>query len=211
MDSFLSAAILINADNTSPCSLKLTCFLGISCVTLILSGWGLVGRSIMHPWARFRRDVNMTQAAVGATLNIDRLSVIRYEQGMFGHLSDELVDQLTELYKVDPDLLIMEYRGYQRLTRLEFKEHHQPWQVLTGYTGRKHPLIYYRLNVANLSRNGLCKGLCLDYGPVSNYEANKARSLPVSLKIASEDMGWDWAYLEGAVSEWRSSGRSSIK
>lgn len=166
----------------------------------------------MHPWTRFRRDVNLTQAAVGNALNIDRLSVIRYEQGMFGHLSDVLIGQLADIYKVDPDLLILEYREYQRLTRLEFKFAGNPsWRYVSGYQGRAHPLIYYRDAAGLLSRNALCRGLCLDYGPVSNYEANKQREIPQAIKVASEDIGWDWAYLESAVLEWRASGRSSLK
>jgi DNA-binding XRE family transcriptional regulator len=165
---------------------------------------------MLHPWAKMRRDVNLTQARVATELNIDRLSVIRYEQGMFGHLSDELVDSLATLYRTDPDLLVLEYRGYQRLKRLEFKERYLSWRYLSGYMGLPHPLIYYR-DANDLSRNGLCKGLCLDYGPVSNYEANKQRSIPEIIKIASDDMGWDWTYLESAVLEWRSSGRSSSR
>jgi len=165
----------------------------------------------MHPWARYRRGVNLTQQQVGQELNIDRLSVIRYEQGMFGHLSDALVDSLSQLYKVDEDLLILEYRGYQREMRQWFAAIYPNWHSLSSYKGTHHPLIYYRTNITSLSRNQLCKGLCLDYGPVSNYEANKQRSLPVSLKIASEDAHWDWAYLESAVNEWRADGRSSLK
>lgn len=208
MDSCLSLAISSNAINSSPCSLKLTCFLGISCVTLISSGIG--GSIMMHPWAKMRRKRNLTQVEVGNILGMDRLSVIRYEQGMFGHLSDSLIDSLSDLYKEDADLLILEYRGYQRLTRLAFAEQYPDWKFVRGYTGLDHPLIYYRNNIG-LSRNALCKGLCLDYGPVSEYEANKQRSLPLSIKVASEDMRWDWTILDSAVSEWRSSGRSSAK
>lgn len=164
-----------------------------------------------HPWAKFRRAANLTQQQVGTMLNIDRLSVIRYEQGMFGHLSDALIDSLSRIYKIDQDLLIMEYRGYQRETRLEFAANHANWRIiLSGYVGTTHPLIHYRL-FYGLSRNALCKGLCLDYGPVSNYEANKARAIPAALVQASEDMHWDYTGLESAVIEWRASGRSSLK
>lgn len=155
-----------------------------------------------------RLAVNLTQQEVGNYLDIDRLSVIRYEQGMFGHLSDELVDSLSQLYRVDQDLLIMEYRGYQREQRLRFKEGHADWRLVKDYKGLKHPLVHYRENYG-LSRNGLCKGLCLDYGPISNYEMNKQRAVPESIKIASVDAHWDWTYLESAVLEWRASGRSS--
>lgn len=165
----------------------------------------------MHPWAKFRRAVNLTQAELGSIIGVERLSIIRYEQGMFGHLSDELIDSISEIFKVDKDLLIMEYRGYQREHRLEFAATHSKWAItLLGYQGLTHPLIYYRM-AEGLSRNQLCKGLCLDYGPISAYEANKQRAVPEIIKIASDDVHWDWTYLEGAVSEWRSSGRSSIK
>lgn len=157
-----------------------------------------------------RREVNLTQAEVGNLLSIERLSIIRYEQGMFGHLSDELLDSLSQIYKVDQDLLIMEYRGYQRESRLEFAAQHTNWrEALRGYEGYTHPLIYYR-EAYELSRNQLCKHLCLDYGPISKYEANVQRALPEALRIASEDMRWDYTGLESAVIEWRASGRSSF-
>jgi hypothetical protein len=156
-----------------------------------------------------RRDVNLTQVEVANIIGVERLSIIRYEQGMFGHLSDEIVDQLGLLYRVDQDLLVMEYRGYQRLKRIQFKEDHRSWrEVLTGYGGLKHPLIAYR-DTYNLSRNALCKALCLDYGPISAYEANKQRTIPEIIRIASEDIYWDYTALESAVLEWRASGRSS--
>lgn len=164
-----------------------------------------------HPWARFRRAANMTQQEVANHLNIDRLSVLRYEQGMFGHLSDELLSSLSQIFKQDETLLLMEYRGYQREQRQEFATTHLAWKyLLSKYDGKLHPLVYYR-NYYELSRNALCKGLCLDYGPVSNYERNVQRAIPDAIKIASEDIRWDYTGLESAVLEWRASGRSSIK
>ena len=203
IDSLRSDAISSNPNNSSPCSLNCTCFFGISCVTLIFMK--------THPWAKFRRAANMTQQQVANHLNIDRLSVLRYEQGMFGHLSDELLSSLSQIFKQDEALLVMEYRGYQREQRLAFAEEHLAWRaVLKDYQGKLHPLIYYR-NYYELSRNALCKGLCLDYGPVSNYEMNKQRTIPAALVQASEDIRWDYTGLESAVLEWRASGRSSLK
>lgn len=165
----------------------------------------------MHPWAKMRRNVNLTQAEVGMRLGVERLSIIRYEQGMFGHLSDPLLESLSRIYGVDKALLIQEYRGFQRVTRQEFKVKHRSWAVvLNEYQGLKHPLIHYR-TYYELSRNGLCKALCLDYGPVAAYERNKQRSIPETLKTASEDIYWDYTGLESAVLEWRASGRSGIK
>lgn len=164
---------------------------------------------MVHPWAKFRRAVNMTQAEVAGITNRERLNIIRLEAGMLGHLSDELIGQLADLYRQDPDLLVMEYRGYQRLQRLEFKSKYKNWRViLDGYQGRTHPLIYYR-EFYEFSRNQLCKALCLDYGPISDYEHNKQRSLPQIIEIAAEDMGWEALHLENAVLEWRRSGRSA--
>lgn len=162
-----------------------------------------------HPWARFRRSSNLTQQQVADALNIERLSVIRYEQGMFNHLSPELLQPLAALYNKPIGTMIHEYRAYQIAQREEFASTHNSWRaVLRGYNGLVHPLIHYR-ETYELSRNGLCKALCLDYSPISEYESNRQRAIPEVLKTASEDMHWDYTGLESAVLEWRSSGRSS--
>jgi len=168
---------------------------------------------VYHPFARHRRNKHLTQVAVADYIgskigSFGRLSVIRLEQGMFGVISDDVLESLSELYDESKDLLEQEYRGYQREQRQEFRLHHPDWRYLSGYQGKLHPLIYYRTQTG-LTRNGLCKGLCLDYGPISDYEHNNQRTIPQIIKIASEDMRWDWTYLEREVLEWRSSGRSS--
>lgn len=163
-----------------------------------------------HPWAVLRRQRGFTQLEIASILGIERLSVIRLEQGMFGHVNKEVLLKLAKVYDAPEGLLLQEYRGFQRETRQHFAATHNDWRLLRNYTGRKHPLIYYR-TYYELSRNGLCRGLCLDYGPISEYETNRQRTIPEIIKIASEDMRWDWTALESAVLEWRASGRSSIK
>lgn len=164
-----------------------------------------------HHWSTLRRAAQLTQAQVASELGVERLTIIRYEQGMFGHLSSEILDRLSDLYNTDQEVLLVEYQLYQHAQRTVFATEHSNWRfILRKYSGRMHPLEYYR-NYYDLSRNGLCKGLCLDYGPISDYEKNTQRSIPDIIKRASEQISWDWTYLESAVLEWRADGRSSIK
>jgi hypothetical protein len=98
----------------------------------------------------------------------------------------------------------MSYYDYVRSTREEFAKSHNSFAVLvpTLVINRKHPLVLYRENY-ELSRMGLCKGLCLHYDPITEYEANKQREVPEQLKEACEEMKWDWQPLADAVAVWR--------
>lgn len=158
-----------------------------------------------------RRNRQLTQSDVAELLNVERLSIIRYEQGMFNHLNEQMLVDLAHIYRVKPGELEGSYLAYQEMQRLEFSATHDRWGVvLRGYQGLRHPLVYYR-EYYELSRNGLCKALCLDYGPIADYENDKQRAIPEVLRNVSEQMHWDYTQLESAVLEWRSSGRSDIK
>lgn len=162
-----------------------------------------------HHWSTLRRAAELTQAQVASELGVERLTIIRYEQGMFGHVSQEILDRLSDLYRTEQETLLVEYQLYQVTQRQIWTIDHKPWRdVLYKYEGLKHPLEAYR-NFYGISRNHLCKGLCLDYGPISDYEKNTQRSIPDIIKRASEQIKWDWAYLESTVLEWRADGRSS--
>lgn len=162
----------------------------------------------MHPWAGYRKDRLLTQQQVANELGIERLSVIRLEQGMFNNIAADTLTQLAHLYGRAPDELLEVYHGYQEVTRLEFSSTHASWKGLRAYEGPAHPLIYYR-EFHELSRNELCKGLCLDYSPISDYETNKQRTIPMILKQVSEEIHWDYTELESSVLQWRASGRSA--
>lgn len=163
----------------------------------------------MHPWAWYRIKRQLTQAEAASEIGIERLSIIRFEQGMFNNINTETLAELAELYRVDSDELLEVYHEYQQTQRQEFSSTHEDWRtILRGYEGQAHPLIHYR-EYYELSRNELCKELCLDYSPISDYETNKQRGIPLILREVSEEIHWDYTALESAVLEWRASGRSS--
>jgi hypothetical protein len=109
----------------------------------------------------------------------------------------------------------MSYYDYVRETREEFAKTHQSFVAVLGrefgylgsldYTGRLHPLVHYR-DAYEMSRMGLCKGLCLHYDPITEYEGNNQRDVPEQLKEACEEMKWDWQPLARAVADWRKNG-----
>lgn len=162
-----------------------------------------------HPWAVYRERVNLTQVQVAERIGVERLSIIRYEQGMFGSLNTETLSELAHLYHKDPEQLSEVYHEFQRLQRQEFAATHSPWiDILRNYEGLDHPLKHYR-EYYELSRNAFCKALCIDYAPVTDYENNKQKTIPSVLKDVSEEMRWDYTGLESSVLEWRASGRSA--
>jgi transcriptional regulator with XRE-family HTH domain len=156
----------------------------------------------------FRDRINITQAALAERLNVSRHYYIRLEQGLYHEIPSEILGELSRWFGVTETELSSVYRTFQRTTREQFRDSHESFKkVLASYGGLRHPLIYYR-ETERLTRMGLCRGLCLHYDGVTQYEANKQRGLPLDLKIACGDIYWDYAYLETAVSEWRQDGRA---
>jgi len=160
-----------------------------------------------HPWATRRERAGYTQESVSLELNVNRQTVIRLEQGLFHQPSEEVLVKLGELYDVPLGVLIEEYNEYVQNQRVVFAGKYSDFRILNNYQGREHPLVSYR-EALDLSRLAFCRALCLDYGPIADYETNKQRSIPLELIRASNDMMWDYAPLESAVAEWRSSGRA---
>lgn len=158
--------------------------------------------------ATFRERLNITQADLAESLGVTRHYYIRLEQGLYHEIPRELLLQLSRRFNVTEAELSDSYRSYQKLCRDAFREAHRSFKkVLSGYNGLAHPLVYYR-SEEKLTRMGLCKGLCLHYDGVTQYEANKQRGVPLDIKLACSDIYWDYTYLETAVAEWRQSGRA---
>ncbi len=170
---------------------------------------------ISHPWARYRRNMGLTQSSVADRVGVTRHYIIRLEQSLFWHPSDSLLVRLSILYDIELGEFEESYYRYVRDTREEFARTHSSFEALFGSGLRslvwdKHPLVIYRER-HGLSRMGLCKGLCLHYDPVSEYEANKQRDIPAQLVEACDDIKWDYQPLVSAVAEWRISGRADRK
>ncbi len=148
---------------------------------------------ISHPWARYRRNMGLTQSSVADRVGVTRHYIIRLEQSLFWHPPDSLLVRLAILYDI-------ELGEFEALFG----------SGLRSLVWDKHPLVIYRER-HGLSRMGLCKGLCLHYDPVSEYEANKQRDIPAQLVEACDDIKWDYQPLVSAVAEWRISGRADRK
>lgn len=170
---------------------------------------------ISHPWARYRRNAGFTQAEVADRMHVTRHYIIRLEQSLFWHPTDSLMVKLAMLYDVELGEFEESYYRFVRDTRETFAKTHSSFESLFGSGLRplvfnKHPLVIYRER-HGLSRMGLCKGLCLHYDPISEYEANKQREIPAQLIEACEEIKWSYAPLVRAVAEWRISGRADRK
>lgn len=163
-----------------------------------------------HPFALRRYRASLTQVDLAERLGVTRHMVIRLEQGLFRLPPDHITQELAEIYGVEQWELIGEYRDWQREKRLEFKRKNPSFKEVFGtehYLGPEHPLTYYREKLG-LSRIGLCKGLCLHPDPITDWEHNKQRGVPSSLKEACGVVFWDYTPLETAVTEWRMDGRA---
>lgn len=175
-----------------------------------------MARKLLHPWAKYRSNAGFTQSEVASYLSVSRHYVIRLEQSLFWRPPSEILIKLGELYGIELGAFEESYYSFVRLKREEFGGAHlafeqvfSDWDMYDseGYKGRKHPLVFYR-EAYELSRMGLCKGLCLHYDPISEWEMNKQRGIPDQLKEACEEIKWDWTPLATAVADWRRRGRA---
>lgn len=162
-----------------------------------------------HPWVKHRSRVGFTQLEVAEYLMVTRQYVIRLEQSLFHEPPGDILLMLAQLYTISPGELAAEYGAFVKTQREEFRSEYQSFkEVLTeDYRGLVHPLKYYRES-QSLSRMAFCKGLCLDYGPISDYETNKQRAIPMIIKLAAEEVNWNYEPLELAVKNWRRDGRA---
>jgi DNA-binding XRE family transcriptional regulator len=160
-----------------------------------------------HPWAVRREKFDLTQNEVALTIKVNRQTVIRLEQSLFHQPSIEVLTAFSSLYSTPIGELVEEYNEYVQFQRGAFAGKYPDFKQMRNYSGLEHPLVSYRESI-DLSRLGFCRGLCLDYYPIVQYEANKQRGLPLELKLACEDMKWDWSILEEEVVLWRQSGRA---
>jgi transcriptional regulator with XRE-family HTH domain len=163
----------------------------------------------LHPWAKYRRAAGFTQDSVADVLSVSRHYVIRLEQSLFTSPPKSISIKLSELYGIELGIFEASYYAFVRFKREEFAGKHGSFEKFftDPYIFKKHPLEFYR-DAYSLSRMGLCKGLCLHYDPISEYEKNKQREVPDQLKEACEEIGWDVKPLRRAVADWRTSGRA---
>lgn len=164
---------------------------------------------MIHPWTTRRKAAGITQLEMADLLGVSRHMVIRLEQSLYHEPSAMILGNLETVLNENGQILRREYLEYVQDMRTLFKVDHLNFKDFfrNGYSGTTHPLVYYRLSY-DLSRMGFCKGLCLDYGPITDYEHNKQRGLPLELKLASESIGWEYVDLEEAVTIWRADGRA---
>lgn len=156
----------------------------------------------IHPWAQIREDRCLTQLEVSKHLKVTRQTVIRLEQGLFHSPSETVLNELADLYETSKGEMLEDYYIYVRVTRTEFGDRYSNFDSLKTYLAPAHPLESWRLD-QELSRMGLCKGLCLDYGPVADFEYNRQRAIPEGLILAAKQINWDLEPLEDAVKRWR--------
>ena len=163
----------------------------------------------MHPWTQIRKANNLTQISVAEKLGVTRFMVGKLEQSQFDHPPKELLSGLAQIYNTTEQSLLESWGVYVRETRDSFAlRHHSFSEVFNnGYSGINHPLVHYR-EVESLSRYALCRGLCLHYDPISDYEQNRQRTTPEGLVKACEYLKWDINPLEEQVYEWKRSGRA---
>lgn len=166
-----------------------------------------------HEWALFRRNAGFTQEAISSELGVSRFFIMNLEKGLYVRPPELTLKALSFRYEVPEEELMAAYNRYVQGQREEFAQGHSSFGLILGrgdYSEKKHPLVSYRV-AYDLSRMGLCKGLCLHPKTVEAYEKNRQRGIPEQIIAACNAIKWDYGPLENAVTTWRVKGYADRK
>lgn len=144
-----------------------------------------------NPIKRIRKEHKITQVQLASASDIERLTIIRTEQGLYEHIPGAIEKGLSDLVpSLDLRLVRVQYAQFQRHTRAL----HGPLSVDRlrfdrVVDGDAHVLTRLR-EASNWTQIGLCKKLCVNAGLIHKWESGKQRLAPRQLLDAMRDAGY---------------------
>ena len=147
-----------------------------------------------------RHNCALTQAQLGYAANISAQAVLRYEQLLYEHISEKIVNALVDNYGLDGNELRSGYQQDRVEQRNLASTLVQPLPPIT-VSESEHPFVTWREKVGktavgNDSRVSFCILLAVHPGSVAAYEKGAIRSMPRSIKSALEQVIRDDEYVQ---------------
>lgn len=157
----------------------------------------------MNPVKRLRKEHNITQQQLADAGDLQRLTVLRTEQGLYEEIPGAVMDGLARLVpSLDKGLVAREYAAFQRHQRALYgplSVNRLRFDAVRPQDNR-HALVRLR-EASGWSQIGLCKNLCVNAGLIHKWESGKQKEAPRQLLDALRDAGYserDILWLERA-------------
>ena len=157
----------------------------------------------MNPIKEARLNAGMSQKELAALSNMSTHAVLRYEQGLYENLSNNLLMTLSDHLGLSADehkLMLQAYDNFRLETQraaAPLMEHPSPIQINVDF----HPFVAFREHitmraVGKANRMRFCILLALNPAVVLNYESGKQGPMPALIKAGLTNAKLDKGYLE---------------
>lgn len=153
---------------------------------------------------KLRLDRGLTQREVAQHTGMTTHAVLRYEQGLYEHLSPALADYYaTLIVGATPEMIQRTYTTDRILTQQYASEHFNSLPPLTIRAG-EHPFLTFRKYITTRavgkdSRMAFCILLALNPAVVYTYDMGKQPTMPSLIREGLAGAGVGEAYLQGLM------------
>lgn len=152
---------------------------------------------------KLRLDRGLTQREVANATGMTTHAVLRYEQGLYEHLSPALANYYAELTDDSPENIQLAYLADRHFTQFNASEHFNSLPPLSIRAG-EHPFLTFRKYVTQRavgkdSRMAFCILLALNPAVVYTYDMGKQPTMPHLIREGLLNAGVGEAYLQGLM------------
>lgn len=152
---------------------------------------------------KLRLDRGLTQREVAQHTGMTTHAVLRYEQGLYEHLSPALANYYAELTDDSPENIQLAYLADRHCTQFNASEAFNSLPPLSIRAGG-HPFLTFRRYITQRavgkdSRMAFCILLALNPAVVYTYDMGKQPTMPALIKQGLLNAGVGEAYLQGLM------------
>lgn len=153
----------------------------------------------MNPIKEARLAKGLTQKALAQAAYMSPHALMRYEQGLFDHVSPNLLEAMQNELGVIPEGIEKDYAAFRLAVQRDAHQYmeHPPRIHLDP---SQHPFRAFReavtmTAVGSKASIRFCILLALNHATVLNYDAGKQRTMPNAIREALVNAGLDANYL----------------
>lgn len=152
---------------------------------------------------KLRLNAGKTQREVALATGMTTHAVLRYEQGLYEHLSPSLITYYAELAQDYPENIQIGYLNDRHLIQRNAAEYFTSLPPLT-LRGTEHPFLSFRKHVTQRavgkeSRMSFCILLALNPAVVYTYDMGKQPTMPALIHQGLLYAGIGEVYLQGLM------------
>ena len=151
-----------------------------------------------NPIKRLRRERGLSQKGLADALDMSTHGLLRYEQGLYEHLSPKILEWIGENTndRAYEECAYQEFRKHQQWIASQWVDNLPPIQI----NAEAHPFVTFREHittraVGTKSRIRFCILLAVNPAVVLNYDKGKQGPMPSLIKEALTNAGVDPEYL----------------